>query len=82
LRLGTKVDKVEIDEQGWAVSILADGRRIRTDMLLYAAGRSGATANLGLENAGITPVDRGRLKVDPVTFQTEVRNIYAAGDVI
>ncbi|MGV3576608.1 MAG: Si-specific NAD(P)(+) transhydrogenase [Devosia sp.] len=82
LRLGTKVEKVEIDEQGWAVSILADGRRIRTDMLLYAAGRSGATANLGLENAGITPVDRGRLKVDPVTFQTEVRNIYAAGDVI
>ena len=82
LRLGTKVDKVEIDEQGWAVSILADGRRIRTDMLLYAAGRSGATANLGLENAGITPGERGRLKVDPVTFQTEVRHIYAAGDVI
>ena len=82
LRLGTKVEKVEIDEQGWAVSILADGRRIRTDMLLYAAGRSGATADLGLENAGITPVDRGRLKVDPLTFQTTVRHIYAAGDVI
>ncbi len=82
IRFGAKVDKVELDEQGWAVSTLADGRRIRTDMLLYAAGRSGATAGLGLENCGIVPVDRGRLKVDPVTFQTNVRNIYAAGDVI
>ena len=82
IRFGAKVDKVEVDEQGWAVSTLVDGRRIRTDMLLYAAGRSGATAGLGLENCGIVPVDRGRLKVDPVTFQTNVRNIYAAGDVI
>ncbi|MDB5474363.1 MAG: Si-specific transhydrogenase [Devosia sp.] len=82
IRLGAKVETVELDEQGWAVSTLADGRRMRTDMLLYAAGRSGATAGLGLENCGIVPVDRGRLKVDPVTFQTNVRNIYAAGDVI
>ena len=35
LRLGAKVDSVELDEQGWAVSILADGRRVRTEMLLY-----------------------------------------------
>jgi NAD(P) transhydrogenase len=82
IRLGAKVETVELDDQGWAVSTLADGRRIRTDMLLYAAGRSGATAGLGLENCGIVPADRGRLKVDPVTFQTNVRNIYAAGDVI
>ncbi|WP_108396004.1 Si-specific NAD(P)(+) transhydrogenase [Devosia submarina] len=82
IRFGAKVEKVEVDEQGWAVSTLADGRRIRTDMLLYAAGRSGATEGLGLENCGIVPSDRGRLKVDPVTFQTNVRNIYAAGDVI
>jgi NAD(P) transhydrogenase len=82
LRLGAKVEKVELDPQGWAISVLADGRRIRSDMLLYAAGRSGATADLGLENCGITPIDRGRIKVDPVTFQTTTRNIYAAGDVI
>ncbi|MDF2798671.1 MAG: Si-specific transhydrogenase [Devosia sp.] len=82
LRLGAKVDQVELDSVGWPVAILADGRRIRSDMLLYAAGRSGATANLGLENAGIIPQDRGRLKVDTATFQTNVRNIYAAGDVI
>ncbi len=82
IRFGAKVETVELDPQGWPVAILADGRRIRSDMLLYAAGRSGATANLGLENCDITPVERGRLKVDPVTFQTSTPNIYAAGDVI
>ena len=82
IRFGAKVEKVELDGQGWPVATLADGRTIRSDMLLYAAGRSGATADLGLENCGITPAERGRLKVDPVTFQTTTRNIYAAGDVI
>src|SRR5690606_38516110 len=28
IRFGAKVEKVEVDEQGWAVSTLADGRRI------------------------------------------------------
>ena len=51
-------------------------------MLLYAAGRVGATTGLGLENCGIEADDRGRLKVDQKTFQTNVPNIYAAGDVI
>ncbi|MEO5806201.1 Si-specific NAD(P)(+) transhydrogenase [Devosia sp.] len=82
IRYGSKVERVELDQQGWAIAIMSDGRTVRSDMLLYAAGRSGATANLGLETCGIVPVDRGRLKVDPVTFQTNVRNIYAAGDVI
>jgi NAD(P) transhydrogenase len=82
LRLGVKVDKVELDDQGWAVSTLSDGRRIRTEMLLYAAGRVGATAELGLSTCGIEADDRGRLKVDPRTFQTSVPHIYAAGDVI
>ncbi|HWU18855.1 MAG TPA: Si-specific NAD(P)(+) transhydrogenase [Devosia sp.] len=82
IRLGAKVDKVELDEQGWAIATLTDGRRVRSDMLLYAAGRVGATANLGLDACGVIPDDRGRLKVDPATFQTQVPNIYAAGDVI
>lgn len=82
LRLGVKVDAVEIDSSGWTVSTLSDGRRIRTEMLLYAAGRVGATAGLGLETCGIEADSRGRLKVDPKTFQTNVQHVYAAGDVI
>jgi NAD(P) transhydrogenase len=82
LRLGAKVDKVEIDAQGNAVSTLSDGRTVKTEMLLYAAGRIGATADLGLEQCGLAADDRGRMTVDPRTFQTAVPHIYAAGDVI
>jgi NAD(P) transhydrogenase len=82
MRIGVKVETVEVDERGHAVSTLSDGRKIKTEMLLYAAGRIGATANLGLETCGLAADDRGRLKVDPKTFQTKVPHIYAAGDVI
>jgi NAD(P) transhydrogenase len=81
-RLGCKLDRVEMDESGWPVAILDDERRIRTEMLLYAAGRVGSTDKLGLEACGLAVDARGRLKVDPVTFQTDVPHIYAAGDVI
>src|SRR5690606_27870908 len=82
LRLGVKVERIELDAQGWAVSHLSDGRRVRTEMVLYAAGRMGATAGLNLAAAGLEADARGRLKVDPRTFQTSVPHIYAAGDVI
>ena len=51
-------------------------------MLRYAAGRQGATAGLDLAQCGLAVDHRGRLEVDPVTFQTRVPHIYAAGDVI
>ncbi|MEQ1899317.1 MAG: Si-specific NAD(P)(+) transhydrogenase [Devosia sp.] len=82
MRIGVKVETVEIDDKGFAVSTLSDGRKIRTEMLLYAAGRIGATADLGLETCGLVADDRGRLKVDPKSFQTPAPHIYAAGDVI
>ncbi|MBT2188984.1 Si-specific NAD(P)(+) transhydrogenase [Sphingobium nicotianae] len=82
VRLGAKVTQIVKDEAGKVVTTLEDGRSIRTEMLLFAAGRVGATASLGLENCGLAVDNRGRLKVDPKTFQTEVPHIYAAGDVI
>jgi NAD(P) transhydrogenase len=51
-------------------------------MVLFAAGRYGATGELGLEDVGIVPDDRGRLSVDDKTFQTDVAHIYAVGDII
>ena len=82
MRIGVKVESVTVDDKGHAVSTLTDGRTIRTEMLLYAAGRIGATKDLGLDAVGIAADDRGRLKVDKRTFQTSVPHIYAAGDVI
>lgn len=82
IRLGAGVEKVERGADGWVTMTLQDGRTVRTETLLYAAGRTGATAPLNLEACGLTVDNRGRLAVDPKTFQTAVPHIYAAGDVI
>ena len=49
--------------------------------LLFAAGRSGSTAGIGLQNVGIEPSARGLLSVD-ADYATAVPSILAAGDVI
>jgi NAD(P) transhydrogenase len=51
-------------------------------MLLFAAGRMGATDKLNPEAAGLQTDHRGRIEVDRKTYQTSVPHIYAAGDVI
>lgn len=81
-RLGSPVALVTREEGGKIAAQLGDGRKVRSDMLLYCAGRMGATGDLGLEHCGLTTDARGRLAVDPKTFQTQVPHIYAAGDVI
>ena len=81
LRLSSKVEK--IDDAGDHVEIaLENGRHIRTEMLLFAAGRMGATEKLNLDAVGLETDHRGRLSVDRKTYQTDVKHIYAAGDVI
>jgi dihydrolipoamide dehydrogenase len=51
------------------------------DYCLVAIGRRPYTDNLGLENVGITPDEKGRIPVDD-HLQTAVPGIYAIGDVI
>lgn len=80
LRLQESIDSVVIENEK-ITTTLKSKKRIQSDMLLFAAGRSGATDSLALSNAGLTADGRGRLKVNQY-FQTEVPNIYAAGDVI
>jgi len=81
IRLGTPVKDV-VAKPDHAEVVLGDGRTIRSEIVLYAAGRSGNVGDLGLDKVGIEADSRGRLTVDPKTFQTSVPNIYAAGDVI
>jgi len=80
--LGTKADKVTRLDNGKVELKLDNGRRLVTDMVLFAAGRMGATDTLNLDAAGLEADSRGRLKVNPETFQTSVPDIYAAGDVV
>ncbi|WPE20392.1 Si-specific NAD(P)(+) transhydrogenase [Shinella zoogloeoides] len=82
LILGQKADKVEKLPNGKCEITLDNGRHVTCDMVLYAAGRVGATDSLNLAAAGLTADSRGRLSVNPETFQTEVPHIYAAGDVV
>ncbi|ASS57631.1 Si-specific NAD(P)(+) transhydrogenase [Rhizobium leguminosarum] len=82
LLLGQKADKVETLENGKVELTLDSGRRLTTDMVLFAAGRMGATDALNLQAIGLEADSRGRLKVNPETFQTSVANVYAAGDVV
>jgi len=63
------------------VSALPSGDTIATEKVLVTAGRVGNTADLGLEELGVTTDERGRVAVDH-TFRTTVPGVYAAGDVI
>ncbi|MCS7032597.1 MAG: Si-specific NAD(P)(+) transhydrogenase [Phycisphaerae bacterium] len=80
LRLGESVAAIDLVDDHVEVTTRS-GKRILAQMLLYAIGRQGATANLGLDAAGLTADERGRLKVNEY-YQTAVPHIYAAGDVI
>ncbi|MCH2251046.1 MAG: Si-specific NAD(P)(+) transhydrogenase [Cognatishimia sp.] len=81
LRLGSAIEKVE--DMGEHVEVsLENGRHVRAEMLLFAAGRMGATSKLNLDAVGLETDHRGRISVDRKTYQTDVPHIYAAGDVI
>ncbi len=82
LRFGRKVEKVSREDSGKCRIDMEDGRTIRSDIVLFAAGRMGATEPLGLSKCDLEVDHRGRVSVDPETFQTSTPNIYAAGDVI
>jgi NAD(P) transhydrogenase len=63
------------------VTYLKSGKRIKSDLVLWANGRTGNTDQLNLEAIGLVPNSRGQLEVDK-KYRTAVPNIYAAGDVV
>ncbi|MFN3555749.1 MAG: dihydrolipoyl dehydrogenase [Bacteroidales bacterium] len=79
----TKVTGVEKKGKGLEVSFEdKDGRTSKQgfDKILVAIGGKPNTRNIGLEAAGIETDDKGFVKVDLVR-RTNVKNIYAIGDV-
>jgi NAD(P) transhydrogenase len=79
-RFGEEVASVERHERG-AIATLVSGKRIAADTVMYSAGRQGLADELGLDAAGLSGDNRGRIKVNE-HFVTEVPHIYAVGDVI
>lgn len=60
---------------------LKSGKKIKSDAILWSNGRSGNTDSLNLSAIGLQANSRGQLKVNEY-YQTNIENIYAAGDVI
>jgi NAD(P) transhydrogenase len=79
-RLGEEVTAVDRHDEA-VLTHLASGKRMASELVLYAAGRQGETEELGLDNAGLEADERGRIAVDS-TYRTPVEHIYAAGDVL
>ena len=82
LRLQSKVKRVSRPAPDACLIELEDSRQVWSEMVLFAAGRKGATDRLELERAGLHADDRGKIAVDPNTFRTRQPHIHAVGDVI
>ena len=80
LRHDESMERIEGEDDG-VVLHLRSGKRVKTDALLWANGRSGNTDDLGLEHLKLVANNRGQIEVDE-HFQTVVPHIYAVGDVI
>lgn len=63
------------------ITFLESGKKIKSDIVLWANGRTGNTDKLNLPAIGLTANSRGQLSVND-RYQTAVPNVYAAGDVI
>ncbi len=83
--LGSKVTGLEKSDIGCSVTIepAAGGetKKLAADVVLVAIGRIPYTEGLGLAEAGVQLDQRKRVVVDD-HFQTNVKGIYAIGDVI
>lgn len=62
-------------------STYKDGESIEAEVYFFAAGRTSNTEKMGLDKIGIDMNDRGAIKINDY-FQTNIPNIYAAGDAV
>ena len=80
----TKVESIKNNKKSATVNILSkDGKRsqMEMDVVLISVGRKANTKNLNLENIGVNLDSKKKVKVNE-NFETNIKNIYAIGDVI
>ena len=81
IRLNSDVTPARIVANGEGRLLeLSDGNVIETDLVFFATGRTPATANLGLDQAGVATNKAGAVLVDD-QLRTAQPHIYAMGDV-
>ena len=79
----TMVEKAEVKGNKVSVTINQNGEKkvLTADKVLSAIGVTGNVEGFGLEKLGVE-LFKNHIKVDKKTYQTNVKNIYAIGDVI
>ena len=80
IRHNETFSKIEPRDDGVVLS-LESGKQVKTDILLWANGRTGNIDGLQLDAVGIQANSRGVIPVDE-NFRTTCENVYAVGDVI
>lgn len=80
-RLGESVENIHVAPSVEVVVELESKKRLCADAILFSGGRESNVRQLNLEAVGIKPGQRGAIQVDD-SFRTEVKNIFAVGDVI
>ncbi len=78
-----KVQKAEVKKDEVKVTIDVDGetKEIEADKVLNAIGVTGNIEGFGLEELGVE-IFKNHIKVNKSTYETNVKGIYAIGDVI
>ncbi|MBK7227854.1 MAG: dihydrolipoyl dehydrogenase [Ignavibacteriales bacterium] len=79
----TMVEKAEVKGNKVSVTINQNGEKktLSADKVLSAIGVTGNVEGFGLEELGVE-LFKNHIKVDKKTYQTNIPNIYAIGDVI
>lgn len=82
-RCGDAVEQIDLIDgpQRQGLLRLTSGKHLVADVILFSAGRVGATDTLRLDAAGLVADSRGRLQVDN-DYRTPIEHIFAVGDVI
>ena len=82
--LKTKVESILKNNNGVRINTIDDQgnkKKFDCDVVLISVGRKPNTNNLNLDKIGVEKDQKGRVKVNK-HFQTNVKNVYAIGDVI
>ena len=80
----TKVESIKKNKNGVIVTVLDKNEKkinFKCNVVLVSIGRKPNTKGLNLDSVGIELDDKKRIKTDK-KFQTNIKNIYAIGDVI
>jgi NAD(P) transhydrogenase len=80
IRHNEEYDRVEADDTGVDL-YLKSKKIIRSEVLLWANGRTGNSDNMGLDALGIQRDSRGSIVINE-NYQSSLPHIYAVGDVV